>query len=194
MDRATFRRDRYLRSSGYHLAIWSLAAFALQYRLGLQPSGQGLSAFPFFVMLVGGSLMTSFTHERRVGKMAGVAGEPVFAGAGRLWTMVFAALALVDSALVAAGLEIYLVPSWWLGVGAGFAVWGFRAGFGWYTGFGAALASAGMLDLIVLQTDPSGIAAGLHRVIWRSLVLAVAIPAFALETNRRHLWYRRPRP
>lgn len=193
MDPATFRRDRYLRSSGYHLAVWSLAAFVLQYRLGLQPSGQGISAFPFFVMLVGGSLMTSFTHERRVGKMAGVAGEPVFAGAGRLWLVVFAALGFVDSVLIASGLELYLVPSWWLGVGAGFAVWGWRAGFGWYTGFGAALVSAGMLDLIVLQTDPSGIAAGLHRVIWRSLVLAVFIPAFALETNRRHLWFRRPR-
>lgn len=184
MTPAEYRRDRWLRSSAYHLSTWSLAAFVLAFRAETVPDPFDATGLAVALVVVGGSAMSSLTHERRVGKMAGVAGEAVYAGAGRMWAGVFGALALSALALVlrtgrADGL--YLLGM--VGVGTGFALWGRRARFGWYLGLGAAMVAAGVLDGVMAS------AGGPARLL-RLLVLGLLLPAAALLTNRRWLWFR----
>jgi hypothetical protein len=186
-DRAAFRRDRYLRSSPWHLLTWSLAAFAFQWRMGLSPHplDPGLAGFAF--ALVAGSLLTSHTHERRCGKMFGPADRPVFAGAGRLWTVVFAAMAAGSAAVLSAGRPLDLVTVWMGGAGLGFAAWGAFAGFRPWLLVGLALLVATALDLAWSAT-PGLVGEGLRRLWLRSAVLALFLPASAVFVIRRYGW------
>lgn len=184
MTPAEFRRDRWLRSSAYHLSTWSLAAFVLAFRAETVPDAFDATGIAVAVVVVGGSVMSSLAHERRVGKIAGVAGESVYPGAGRMWAGVLGALALAAAGLImksgrADGL--YLLGM--IGVGTGFALWGRRAKFPWYLGLGAAMVAAGLLDGVLAATG------GPARPL-RLLVLGLALPVAALLTNRRWLWFR----
>lgn len=135
------------------------------------------------VVVVGASLLTSMTHERRVAKMVGPAGEPVYAGAGRMWLGLFALLASTSVALLQSSRPEALFRVWMFGVGCGFAVWGSRAGFRWYLGLGVSMVAAGLLDLVLVAT-------GGPVVPLRIFVLGLALPVTALLTNRRYLWLR----
>jgi len=184
---AEFRRDRWLRSSAYHLSTWSLAAFVLAFRAEAVPEPFDSTGLAVAIVVLGGSVMSSLTHERRVGKMAGVAGEAVYAGAGRMWTGVLGALALAATALaMKTGRADGLYALGMVGVGTGFARWGRRAKFPWYLGLGASMIAVGALDAVLVG------AGGPARPL-RLLVLGLALPVAALLTNRRYLWFREER-
>ena len=181
MDRSTFRRDPYLRSSAYHLATWSLAAFVFELRLG---RGQfDAASVGLYGVLLGGAILTSITHERRVGKMAGPAGDAVWSGAGAMWLRLLGTLVTLTGMLAFAGRGDLLFAAWAFGVGWGFAVWGWKANFPWYAGLGLGLAWVALVDAAML-------AAGTPMPMLRGLVLAVGLPALALRTNHRFLWFR----
>lgn len=185
MTPVEFRRDRWLRTSAYHLSTWSLAAFVLSLRAEAGREPFDAAGVAVAVAVVGGSVMSSLTHERRVGKMAGVAGDAVDAGAGRSWAGVLAALALSAAGLVlATGRTDGLYLLGMVGVGTGFARWGRRAKFPWYLGLGAAMVAAGVLDGVL------ALVGGPARPFVRLFVLGLALPAAALLTNRRFLWFR----
>ncbi len=183
MQPEIFRKDRWLRTSAYHLASWSLAALVLDVRLRSAVTTTHATGIAAFVVIVGASLLTSMTTERRVAKMFGPAGAPVFAGAGRLWLMVFAVLTSASVAIASAGRVEAVVTLWMFGVGAAFLFWGRTIGFSWYAGLGLALMAAGAIDSWMSAT---GGPVGLLRVF----VLGLALPAAAILTNRRYLWLR----
>jgi hypothetical protein len=191
LEPASFRRDPYLRSSAYHLATWSLVAFVLELRGATSTasttsaSAQLLLDLPVTVVLMAGAAMTSLTHERRVGKMVGPAGEALFAAAGRMWLALFAALAAASALLLAASKPQLLFDAWVVGVGSGFVVWGSKARFAWYMGLGAATVATAVLDMVLWS-------AGMSVLELRCLLLALALPAAALATNYRFLWFRPP--
>lgn len=185
MDPSTFRRDPFLRSSAYHLATWSLAALVLELRRSSpSPGDDGASSAAVVAAVVGGALLTSMTHERRVGKMAGAAGEPVFAGAGRMWAGALVGMLAGSVALAGAGWAGWLFNLWVGGTGATFARWGRRTGMNWYVGLGLAMVAFAAADavLAMLEGQPSPGS--------RFLVLGVVLPGAALVTNRRFLWFR----
>lgn len=183
MKPADFRRDRRLRTSGYHLATWSLAAFVLEARALAMQGHAGAGSGAVMLIVIAGSVLSSLTHERRVGKMTGPAGETVFDSAARLWAVVFMVLGVVSVWLAAGGQSRWLFPLWMLGVGLGFTIWGSRAAFGWYVFLGVAMAVAAALDVGL------AVAGWPHRPL-RLAVLGLALPAAALMTNRRYLWFR----
>jgi len=178
-----FRKDRWLRASAYHLASWSFAALVLDVRLrsaGATTQATGIAAL---VVIVGASLLTSMTTERRVAKMFGPAGAPLFAGAGRMWLVVFATLTSASIAIASAGRVEAVMTLWMFGVGAAFLFWGRTIGFRWYAGLGLALMAAGAVDSWMTAV---GGPVGLLRLF----VLGFALPAAAILTNRRYLWLR----
>jgi hypothetical protein len=178
-----FRQDRWLRTSATHLATWSLAALVLDVLLraaGKASQGTGIATF---VVVVAASLLNSMTTERRVAKMLGPAGKPVYAGAGRMWLLVFATLASASAALFGAGRADAIVTLWLFGAGTAFLFWGRTIGFSWYAGAGLGMMLAGAVDSWMS-------AAGGPVGLWRILVLGLALPATAIATNRRYLWLR----
>jgi hypothetical protein len=183
LDSLTFRRDRWLRTSASHLATWSLAGLVLEFRFRAVGGGGEGAAAAAVVVIVGVSLLNSSTHGRRAAKMVGPAGEPSYAGAGQMWTMVIGALALGSGALLAAGRPEYVTTIWLFGVGCAFALWGRKADFLWYFGLGSAMVAAAAFDAALAATGgPVG--------PFRFFVLGLALPAAALLTNRRFLWFR----
>lgn len=179
MDPLSFRRDPWLRGSAYHLATWSFLLFVLDLRRALPDAGLAGG-----VVLVGATVMTSLTHERRIGKMAGPAGDPLWPGVAALAKGLAAGLVAGSAGLAMAGRADAVVSLWLAGVGAGLAVWGRRASFGWYLGLGAATGLAALVDagLLLWRGVPS---TGL-----RAAVLVLALPLAALWTNRTWLWFR----
>jgi hypothetical protein len=179
LDSSAFRRDPWLRTSGYHLATWSLVGFALE----LMRTSDGGLAVSRVVVLVAGALLVSSTHERRVAKMAGISGAPVYEKTPQLWG--FAGLALLSTFVAAMNAPNTdpLFPVAMVIVGVAFAQWGAGARFAWFVWLGAAIVAAGLLDVVI------GAAA---RPYWRTLVLGVLLPGAGIETSRRYLWFRRP--
>lgn len=169
------------------MATWSLVAFVLELRCSMAAaSTEALSQLPVVAVLLGGAVLTSFTHERRVGKMVGPAGEAVFDGAGRMWLRVFAALVTASALAMVASAPQRIFEVWIVGVGSGLAFWGWRAGFAWYVGLGAAMIATAAVDVVLGS-------AGLPVFALRGAVLALALPAAALVINRRFLWFHPPR-
>lgn len=177
MDPAAFRRDPWLRTSGYHLATWSLVAFVLE----LWRDRPGEVGAAQAVALVGGAFLTSLTHERRVAKMAGIAGEPVYSETALVWRLVFVGLAASMAAMLAAPNMAALFPVAMCVLGIGFAQWGAGAGFPRFVWLGAFMVAAALLDV--------SLGAAGSRLI-RQLVLGFALPAFGVATSRRYLWFR----
>lgn len=177
MDPAVFRRDPWLRTSGYHLATWSLVALVLE----LMRTSHRESSLSLVVVLLGGAVLTSLTHERRVAKMAGRAGNPVYEKTPLLWGFVALALLSTFAAAMGAPNSDPLFPVGMVIVGVGFAQWGAGARFAWFVGLGAAIVAAGLLDVVL---DPE------TRPYWRMLVLGVGLPAAGLATSSRYLWFR----
>jgi hypothetical protein len=179
LNPAAFRRDPWLRTSGYHLATWSLVAFVLE----LVRTSDGAAGMSSVVVLLAGGVLSSFTHERRVAKMAGAAGDPVYENTALLWGLV--ALALISAGVAAAGAPVSdpLFPVAMVIVGIGFAQWGAGAHFPWFVGLGSAIVAVGLLDVAI--SAPA-------RPYLRMLVLGVLLPAAGIETSRRYLWFRQP--
>lgn len=182
MDPITFRRDPYLRTSAYHLATWSLVATVLELRLATGAAAAGSRAV--LPVLLAGAVLTSLTHERRVGKMTGPAGAPLVEGAARIWVQGLSVLAAVSAVLVVAERPQLVFDAWMLGVGVGFVVWGRAAAFAWYVGLGLAMIATAVVDFMLLS------AAGVPLLQLRLLASGVVIPGLALLTNRRFLWFR----
>lgn len=182
----TFRRDPWLRSSGYHLATWSLLGLVLELRR-LSPGEGAVTGSAGLLFLVAAAVLTSLTHERRIGKMVGPAGEAVWPGAGALWRTLLSALAAASALLPVTGNAAMLFPLWCAGVGSGFWLWGRRAGFPWYEGLGLVMAVAALVDLGLLWKGGGVVVPGL-----RFAVLGLLLPGAGLLTSRRFLWFRLP--
>ncbi|MFN2378192.1 MAG: hypothetical protein ABR538_16810 [Candidatus Binatia bacterium] len=181
----TFRRDPWLRSSGYHLATWSLLGLVLELRR-LSPGEGAAVGGAGLLFLVAAAVLTSFTHERRIGKMAGPAGEAVWPGAAALWRTLLAALAAASALLLTTENAGMLFPLWCAGVGCGFWLWGRGAGFPWYEGLGLLMSVAALVDVGLLWAEGSA-APG-----FRFAVLGLVLPGAGLLTSRRFLWFRPP--
>jgi hypothetical protein len=181
-----FRRDPWLRTSAYALATWSLAGFLLEVRLRAAGTAteDGIAAT---IVIAGASLLASRTHARRVAKMAGQAGEPVFANAKAMWRLIVAAALLLSVVAVRAGRTDLVFPLWMLAAGSGFAAWGRAVGLGWYVGLGALMAGIGLLDLLLSRGSFAAYSLEMFT-------LGLLLPAAAIATNRQFLWIRAAGP
>ena len=159
---------------------WSLVALVFELRrASVMESG------PFVVLaLVGGAMLASLTHERRVAKMVGKAGDAVYEHTAVLWRLVLVGLAAASVAAAASPQTGSIYPVAMVVIGIGFAQWGAGARFAWFVWLGVLVVAAGLADVALAPADAA-------RTL-RLLVLGLALPAFGLETSRRFLWFRAP--
>ncbi|MFQ5477194.1 MAG: hypothetical protein ACE5E4_01105 [Candidatus Binatia bacterium] len=191
MDPTLFRRDRFLRSSGYLLGTWavvnSLFSIPAYAAATLHPWSAGaLSVYSVLLIAVG--IVVSLLHERRLGKMLGACeGTPIFS-ADKLWGPLILTGFCTMAALIFFDLAQYVQPLWLVVVGGAYLVWGLAA-FRPYALLGAALLVAGLgvgsMQQAVGGAPPSLI--GLH--LWNLTMGAVAM-ATALWVNRNFLWLK----
>jgi hypothetical protein len=186
LDPLRFRRDPWLRTIGYHLATWSLAALVLELERASPTPGSGPSSI---VVVLGATVLVSLTHERRVAKMAGIASDPVDPRVSVLVTTTLAALVLATAAFAYASLAHWIVTAWLAGIGAMLLVWSSLITFEWLGGVGATLVGASLADAALLIWRPGSDA----TVAVRMLVLGIVVPLAGVLTSRRFLWFRAQR-
>ena len=103
-----------------------------------------------------------------------------------MWTGLITVLVAISALALVMSRPQQLFDVWIVGVGSGFALWGSRASFAWYVGLGAAMVATGAADVALAS-------AGVSVLGLRCAVLAAALPAAALVTNHRFLWFHPPR-
>ena len=190
MDRASFRRDPFLRTSAYNMATWavvnmlfSVPNYAMAAGAAWSPGLLGTYSLALFAV----GIALSAIHERRVGKMVGPPGEPLFP-AEKLWSPLLLIGFAGTVALIVSGRPQFIQPLWLLVVGTAYIVWGIGIRLRLYVVLGVVLALTGLAAL-AMQEPRSGAAPsvlGLH--LWNLTMGGFAL-AVAVATNRRYLWF-----
>jgi len=187
VDADTFRGDRYLRASAYHLLGWAIVGLAATLPLYLAVCGQiwpQLWQWLYRLVLLGAGLVWSFVCERRALKICGTPSVPARAGVAGLILVVVAVAAAATLLLVAQAAQ-YIAAVWLAAVALALAALGWTLPL--YRASAALLAAAAVLAFSLALRDPS-----LERLlsiacVWNGSLAIVAIPC-ALLVNRHYLW------
>ena len=127
MTADTFRRDKYLRASGYNFYVWAIVNVLILWPVWSAVEGRpwpdwlGL-VYPF--ALIGIGLFLCGLNDNRVEKMVGPANADTVLDAGSLWGPVFLGGVAFSAVLATRGPAALIQPLWLILVGAAYWVWG----------------------------------------------------------------------
>jgi len=147
MTSEAFRKDKFLRASGYNFYVWAVVNVAILWplwsALGGHPWSPWAALFYPIGLIVGGSVLCGL-NDNRVQKMWGPATEPPVVDAAVFWAPIFMIGLVLTIVLSVRGPVAYVQPVWLLLIGAGYWTWG---GFGVpeFRWLGWTLVAAGML-------------------------------------------------
>lgn len=188
-----FRRDRYLRASGYNFYVWAIVNLLVIAPLRAACMGNPwpewlAGVLPFFLIAAG--ILFSILNDRRVEKMCGEASSVPVVEAGRIWGPMFLVGTALTAVFVVRGPVAYVQPLWLLLVGAAYLQWG-AFGLPEFRLLGWALAVAGaMTGLSIRPAEiPPGMAAPSALAVW-SLFMGVLWFPFGAYINFRYLHRR----
>jgi len=190
MTPEAFRKDRYLRATGYNFFVWAavnlLVTLPLFSALGGRPWPDWLGlVYP--IALIATGIFLCVLNDNRVQKMVGDPAPVPVVEAGSIWLPVLLLGILFTVLFVARGPVAFVQPLWLLLVGTGYLQWGnftireFRL-------FGAVLIAAGVVAGFAVR--PAEIAAGMPSlralVVWVVFMSAAWVP-FGAYINRKYV-------
>ena len=160
MTADAFRRDRFLRVTGYNFYVWGSVNVLITLPLLAEASGEPWPAWAaglFPLALIGAGLFLSFLNENRVAKLCGAADDVPVVDAARLWGPLFLLAFGFTAVFSARGGGAYVQPLWMGVLGVGYLVWGSFTvpEFRW---LGRLLLGAGVVT--GFATDPAALPAG----------------------------------
>ena len=122
-----FRKDRYLRATGYNFYSWAvvnlLVTLPLYAALGGRPWPLWLAVlFPIAAIIAG--IFVAVLNDNRVQKMCGEPSAEVVVEAGSVWGPVFLIGVVLTVVFSVRGPVAYVQPLWLLLVGAAYLIWG----------------------------------------------------------------------
>jgi len=185
-----FRRDRYLRATGYNFYSWAvvnaLVTWPLYAALGGHPWPLWLAiAFPIAAIVAG--VFVAVLNDNRVQKMCGDASPQAVVEAGSFWGPVFLVGLVLTVVLSVRGPVAYVQPVWLLLIGAAYVVWG-NFGVAEFRWLGWTLVVAGAVA--GLSVEPSAeswpFASRSALAIWLIFMSALWIP-FGAYINRKYV-------
>ncbi|MBI5505560.1 MAG: hypothetical protein HY899_12215 [Deltaproteobacteria bacterium] len=189
MDRTSFCRDPFLRTSAYNMATWavvnvlfSVPNYALAAGAAWSPGLLGT----YSLVLFASGVALSAVHERRVGKLVGPAGQALFP-AGKLWGPLLLIGVVGTVSLIVTSRPQFIQPLWLLVVGSAYVIWGVATSFRLYQLLGGVLGVAGLVVLALQETRPGAVPSVLGLHLW-NLTMGGFSFAVAVATNRRYLW------
>ena len=122
-----FRKDKYLRASGYNFYVWAIVNVAVTWPLYAALDGSpwpGWLALLFPVAMIAVGTFVSALNDNRVEKMCGPpASEPVVEAAS-IWAPIFLIGFVLTVVLSVRGPAGYIQPVWLLLIGAAYLMWG----------------------------------------------------------------------
>jgi hypothetical protein len=186
-----FRKDRYLRASGYNLYVWAavnvLVTWPLFAALAGEPWPLWLSVvYPVGCILAG--IFGAVLNDNRVEKMCGDADPQPLVEAGAIWGPVFLIGIVFTVILSLRGPIAYVQPLWLLLVGCAYLTWG-NFGVREFQWLGYFLVGAGAVAGWLIQPSASSWAlASPHALAIWVVCMGFAWVFFGAYLNRRYLY------
>jgi hypothetical protein len=185
-----FRRDKYLRATGYNFYVWAavnlLVTWPLYSALAGNPWPNWLAAI-YPVGLIGLGIVLSVLNDSRVQKMCGPANPTPLVEAGAIWGPTFLIGFLLTVVFAVRGPAAYIQPLWICLVGAAYLTWG-NFGVREFRWFGWTLVIAGgIAGLSIRPADvPPHLPSSSALAVWVVSMGAVWIP-FGAYINHRYV-------
>jgi hypothetical protein len=185
-----FRRDKYLRASGYNFYVWALVNVLVTWPLYSALAGSpwpGWLAGLYPCGLIGTGIFLSVLNDNRVQKMCGDPNPTPLIEVGAIWGPIFLIGLLLTVVFAVRGPVAYTQPLWLCLVGAGYLMWG-NFGIPEFRLFGWTLAVAGgIAGLLIRPADtPSHLASSSALAVWLVFMGALWV-AFGAYINHKYV-------
>ncbi|MGH2830669.1 MAG: hypothetical protein ACREQ9_21185, partial [Candidatus Binatia bacterium] len=185
-----FRRDRYLRSTGYNFYVFAAVNLLVTLPLFAALDGKPWPAWLgllYPVAVLGAGFVAAGLNDNRVGKMCGEPSPEPAVEAGYLWGPVFLLGVLLTALFVVRGPVAYVQPLWLLLVGAAYMQWG-NFTIREFQLFGLVLVVAGIVSGFSIRPDevPPGMPSRSALIVWVIFMGVVWIP-FGAYINRKYV-------
>ena len=189
MTPETFRRDKFLRASGYNLYVWAVVNLLVTWPPWSALSGRAwhpaLAVFYVIVLLAAG-VFVSVLNDNRVAKMWGTPSETPVVDAAAFWGPTLGLGLVLTVIFSIRGPVAYVQPAWLLLVGAGYLTWG-NFGVPEFRWFGRSLIAAGAVAALFVDSATSLELPSLGALfVWMLFMGGLWLP-FGAYVNRRYV-------
>lgn len=191
MTAEEFRKDKYLRATGYNFYVWATANVLITWPLYAALAGRpwpGWLAVLYPIALIATGIFLSVLNDNRVQKMWGTPNPRPLVEAGSIWGPIFLIGLIFSIVLSVRGPAAYIQPLWLLLVGAAYLMWGnfgvpeFRR-FGW-----TLVVVGGIAGLAIHPAEiPPRLASRTALSLWILFMGILWVP-FGAYINRKYLY------
>jgi hypothetical protein len=185
-----FRKDKYLRATGYNFYVWAavnvLITWPLYSALAGNPWPDWLAGlYPFG--LIGTGIFFSVLNDNRMQKMYGDPNPTPLVEAGTIWGPIFLIGFILTVVFVVRGPAAYIQPLWLCLVGAAYLMWG-NFGVHEFRWFGWMLVVAGGIAGLSIRPAaiPPHLASSSALAVWLAFMGALWVP-FGAYINRKYV-------
>jgi hypothetical protein len=190
MTADVFRKDKFLRATGYNFYVWAAVNVLIVWPVWAAIEGRpwpGWLALVYPIAMLALGVLLCVLNDNRVQKMWGAPSEPPVVDAATFWAPTFAIGFVLTVILVVRGPAAYIQPVWLLLVGGAYWTWG-RFGIPEFRWLGRALVAAGAVAglLIRPQEIPPHLGSRDALVVWVLFMGILWIP-FGAYINRRYV-------
>lgn len=190
MSPETFRRDKFLRASGYNFYVWAVVNLLVTWPLWSALDGAPwppVLGLVYLIVLMAAGVFFSALNDNRVAKMWGAPGEAPVVDAAAFWGPTLLLGLVLTVLLSIRGPAAYIQAVWLLLVGAGYLAWG-NFGVPEFRWFGGSLIVAGVVAALAVDpvlTGPALPAPG-ALLVWMVFMGGLWFP-FGAYINRRYV-------
>ncbi len=185
-----FRKDRYLRATGYNFYVWAVVNVLVTWPLFAALAGKPWPAWIavlYPIVCVAGGIFCGMLNDNRVQKMCGEPDAQPLVHALAFWGPVFLVGTVLTVVFVVRGPVAYVQPVWLLLVGCAYLTWG-NFGIRDFQWFGCFLVAAGAVAGLFVSPSAASWALPSTRAlaIWVFSMGLVWVP-FGIYLNRKYL-------
>jgi len=190
MTPEAFRKDKYLRASGYNFYVWAVVNLLVTWPLFAALAGRpwpDWMAGLFPIVLIIGGIFVCVLNDNRVQKMCGDPSPQPIVEAGAIWGPIFLIGLAFSVTFAVRGPAAYIQPTWLLLVGAAYWIWGSFA-VPEFRRLGQALIAAGFVAGLSINPSEVGprLASSSALLIWVVFMSVLWIP-FGAYINRKYV-------
>ncbi len=190
MTPETFRRDKFLRASGYNFYVWGAVNLFVTWPSWAVLEGRPwrpLAGLAYVIVLIVAGVFLTVLNDNRVGKMWGAPTAAPVVDASAFWGPLLGLALLLTVTLSVRGPVADVQPAWQLLVGAGYLAWG-NFGVPEFRALGRVLLGSGVVAMALV--DPIR---GAHvpsegaLLVWMLFMGVLWFP-FGAYVNRRYVY------
>ena len=186
-----FRKDKFLRASGYNFYVWAIVNVLVVWPVWSAASGRpwpGLLALVYPIALIALGAFVCGLNDNRVEKMWGPASAEPVVDAATFWAPTFVIGLALTVVLAARGPAAYIQPVWLLLIGAAYLTWG-NFGIPEFRWLGWTLVAAGTVAGLGIDAEhtPRDLGSPFALAVWVVFMGIVWVP-FGTLINRRYVW------